>query len=52
MKPARNPVLAGIERAGKDAVPFRVPAAPQRPDHATIARCLERHEEAIADLFG
>jgi Transposase DDE domain len=27
-------------------------AAQQRPDHATIARFLERHEEAIAGLFG
>jgi hypothetical protein len=29
-----------------------VPAAQQRPDHATLARFLERHQEAIAGLFG
>ena len=27
-------------------------AAQQRPDHATIARFVERHQEAIAGLFG
>ena len=27
-------------------------AAQQRPDHATIARFIERHQEAIAGLFG
>jgi hypothetical protein len=33
-------------------VVFRVPAAQQRSDHATLARFVERHEEAIAGLFG
>lgn len=32
--------------------PFRVMAAQQRPDHATIARFVERHQDAIAALFG
>src|ERR671912_2890674 len=41
-----------IERACVEDVAFRVPAAQQRPDHATIARFLERHEAAIAGLFG
>src|SRR5215218_1830921 len=41
-----------IERACEEDVAFRVLAAQQRPDHATIARFLERHEEAIAGLFG
>src|SRR4051812_11738229 len=41
-----------IERACEEGVAFRVLAAQQRPDHATIARFVERHEEAIAGLFG
>jgi transposase len=41
-----------IERACEEDVAFRVLAAQQRPDHATIARFAERHEEAIAGLFG
>src|SRR3954468_17939218 len=41
-----------IERACEEDVAFRVIAAQQRPDHATIARFVERHEDAIAGLFG
>jgi transposase len=41
-----------IERACEEDVAFRVLAAQQRPDHATIARFLERHEGALAGLFG
>src|SRR5215210_5868904 len=41
-----------IERACEEDVAFRVLAAQQQPDHATIARFVERHQEAIADLFG
>ena len=41
-----------IERACDEDVAFRVLAAQQRPDHATIARFVERHQEAIAGLFG
>src|SRR3954464_11764236 len=41
-----------IERACDEDVAFRVLAAQQRPDHATIARFVERHEAAIAGLFG
>ena len=41
-----------IERACEEDVAFRVLAAQQRPDHATIARFLERHQDAIAALFG
>jgi transposase len=41
-----------IERACAEDVAFRVIAAQQRPDHATIARFIERHEDAIAGLFG
>ena len=41
-----------IERACEEDVAFRVLAAQQCPDHATIARFVERHQEAIAGLFG
>src|SRR5271168_3797399 len=40
-----------IERACVDDVAFRVISANQQPDHATIARFRQRHEDAIADLF-
>ena len=42
----------GIERACVEDVAFRVIAANQVPDHATIARFRQRHEDAIAGLFG
>ena len=41
-----------IERACVDDVAFRVIAANQRPDHCTIARFRQRHEAALAGLFG
>jgi hypothetical protein len=41
-----------IERACVEDVACRVIAANQRPDHATIARFVERHESALAGLFG
>src|SRR5215217_1550274 len=41
-----------IERACVEDVAFRVVAAQQRPDHATVARFIERHERALAGLFG
>jgi transposase len=41
-----------IERACEEDVAFRVLAAQQRPDHATIARFVERHQQAVAELFG
>jgi Transposase domain (DUF772) len=41
-----------IERACVEDVACRVIAGHQRPDHATIARFIERHERALADLFG
>src|SRR5919202_5677911 len=41
-----------IERACEEDVAFRVLAAQQGPDHATIARFVERQEDAIAGLFG
>ena len=41
-----------IERACIDDVAVRVIAANQRPDHCTIARFRQRHEAALAGLFG
>src|SRR4030095_11923899 len=41
-----------IERACVEDVAFRLVAAQQRPDHATIARFIERHEAALAGVFG
>jgi hypothetical protein len=41
-----------IERGCEEDVAFRVLAAQQRPDHATIARFVERHQDAIVGLFG
>src|SRR5918994_3818813 len=40
-----------VERACQEDVAFRVIAAQQRPDHATIARFVERHADALAGLF-
>src|SRR3954453_6481711 len=41
-----------IERRLIEDVAFRVVAAKQQPDHATIARFRVNHESAIASLFG
>jgi transposase len=41
-----------IERCCEEDVAFRVLAAQQRPDHATIARFIARHQDALASLFG
>lgn len=41
-----------IERRLVDDVAYRVLAANQRPDHATLARFRRRHQQAIAGLFG
>jgi len=41
-----------IERACAEDVACRVIAAHQRPDHATLARFVVRHERALAELFG
>jgi transposase len=42
----------GIERGWVEDVAYRVIAANQRPDHTTIARFRQRHETALAGLFG
>lgn len=41
-----------IERECEEDIAYRVITANQRPDHATIARFICRHEEALASLFG
>ena len=41
-----------IERRLVEDVAFRVLAANQQPDHATIARFRVEHQDAIAGLFG
>jgi transposase len=41
-----------IERGCEEDVALRVLAAQQRPDHATIARFVDRRQDAIAGLFG
>lgn len=41
-----------IERRLAEDVAYRVLAANQRPDHATMARFRRRHQDAIAALFG
>jgi transposase len=41
-----------IERECMEDVAYRVIAANQCPDHTTIARFRQRHEDAIAGLFG
>jgi hypothetical protein len=41
-----------IERACEEDVAFRVLAAQQGPDHTTIARFRQRHQDALAGLFG
>lgn len=41
-----------VERRLVEDVGYRVVAANQRPDHATLARFRARHQDAIAGLFG
>src|SRR3954451_902953 len=41
-----------IERACGEDVACRVIAAQRRPNHATIARFVVRHESALGELFG
>jgi transposase len=41
-----------IEAHLVDDVAYRVLAANERPDHATLARFRRRHQDAIAELFG
>jgi transposase len=41
-----------VERRLLEDVAYRMLAANQRPDHATLARFRRRHQDAIAGLFG
>jgi transposase len=41
-----------IERECLEDIAFRVIAVNQQPDHATIARFIQRHETALAGIFG
>ncbi len=41
-----------LERRLSEDVGFRVMAANQQPDHATLARFRRNHAEAIGELFG
>src|SRR3954463_4209085 len=41
-----------IERACIEDIAFRVIAANRQPDHCTIARFRQRHETALAGVFG
>jgi hypothetical protein len=41
-----------IERGCEEDVAFRVLAMLERPDHATIARFVDKHEVALGELFG
>ena len=41
-----------IERACVEDIAFRVIAANRRPDHTRVARFRQRHETALAGLFG
>jgi transposase len=41
-----------IERACIEDVAYRVIAAQSKPDHATLARFIERHQDALAAVFG
>jgi transposase len=42
----------GIERGCIEDVAYRVIAANRVPDHCTVARFRQRHQEALAGLFG
>src|SRR5258706_15171852 len=42
----------GVERECVEDIAYRVIVANSKPDHATIARFVVRHEDALAGLFG
>src|SRR5215207_7662633 len=41
-----------IERACIEDIAYRELAAQSKPDHATLARFVERHQDALAGVFG
>jgi transposase len=42
----------GIERRCRQDIAYRVITGNQTPDHATVARFIRRHQEALNELFG
>jgi transposase len=42
----------GIERRCRQDVAYRVITGNQTPDHATVARFIRRHQQALNELFG
>lgn len=42
----------GIERRCRQDIAYRVITGNQTPDHATVARFIRRHQEALSELFG
>jgi transposase len=46
-----TPSSRQIERATYEEVPYRVLAADQHPDHASLAEFRKRHGAALANLF-
>jgi transposase len=42
----------GIERRCRQDIAYRVITGNQTPDHATIARFIRRHQQALNELFG
>ena len=42
----------GIERCCRQDIAYRVITGNQVPDHATIARFIRRHQQALNELFG
>ena len=47
-----KPSSRQIERATYEEVPYRVLAADQHPDHASLGEFRKRHWAALANLFG
>jgi len=47
-----KPSSRAIERATYEEIPYRVLAANQHPDHATLAAFRQPHRTALAALFG
>jgi transposase len=42
----------GIERRCRQDIAYRLISGNQTPDHATVARFIRRHQQALNDLFG
>jgi transposase len=42
----------GIERHCRQDIAYRVITGNRVPDHATVARCIVRHEQRLGELFG